>query len=43
VSQRQARLLVAGTSPGDAVDIVGLRAGEEFTATITVGERPPEL
>jgi serine peptidase DegS len=43
VSQRQARLLVAATSPGDAVDIVGLRAGQEFTAAITVGERPPEL
>lgn len=43
LSQRQARLLVAGTSPGDAVGIVGLRDGVQFTATITVGERPPEL
>lgn len=42
-SQRQARLLVAGTSPGDAVDIVGLRDQDEFAATIIVGERPPEL
>jgi len=43
VSQRQARLLVAGTSPGDAVNVVGLRDGQQFTATIIVGERPPEL
>lgn len=43
VSQRQARLLVAGTTPGDAVSIVGLRDAQEFTATIVVGERPPEL
>lgn len=42
-SQRQARLLVAGTRPGDAVNIIGLRDTEEFTATIIVGERPPEL
>ncbi|MEM7279985.1 MAG: trypsin-like peptidase domain-containing protein, partial [Pseudomonadota bacterium] len=42
-SQRQARLLVAGTRPGDKVDIIGLRDYEEFTATIIVGERPPEL
>jgi serine protease DegS len=42
-SQRQARLLVAGKSPGDTVDIVGLRDGSEFNATIIVGERPPEL
>lgn len=43
VSQRQARLLVAGTAPGDAVTISGLRNAEAFTATIVVGERPPEL
>ena len=42
-SQRQARLIVAGTSPGDTVDIVGLRDNAEFGATIIVGERPPEL
>lgn len=42
-SQRQARLLVAGTRPGDTVNIVGLRDYEEFSATIIVGERPPEL
>jgi serine protease DegS len=43
VSQRQARLMVAGTRPGDPVDIVGLREDGEFQATIIVGERPPEL
>mgnify|MGYP001824732172 CR=1 FL=1 len=40
-SQRQARLLVAGTRPGDAVDVRGLRDGDEFDATIVVTERPP--
>ncbi len=43
VSQRQARLMVAGTRPGDPVDIVGLREDGQFQATIIVGERPPEL
>lgn len=43
ISQRQARLLVAGTRPGDEVDIIGLRDSEQFEATIIVGERPPEL
>ncbi len=43
VSQRQARLMVAGTRPGDPVEIVGLRADGQFKATIIVGERPPEL
>lgn len=42
-SQRQARLLVAGSRPGDAVNILGLRQSGEFEATIIVGERPPEL
>ncbi|MGI9270174.1 MAG: S1C family serine protease [Woeseiaceae bacterium] len=41
-SQRQARLLVAGTSPGDSVDIVGVRDEEEFAAKIIVTERPPD-
>jgi hypothetical protein len=35
--------MVAGTSPGDAVNILGLRQSDEFEATIIVGERPPEL
>ena len=43
ISQRQARLIVAGTRPGDSVNIVGLRDNEQFNATIVVGERPPEL
>jgi serine protease DegS len=43
ISQRQARLLVAGTRPGDEVDIIGMRDREQFEATIIVGERPPEL
>ena len=41
VSQRQARLMVAGTRPGDPVEIVGLREDGQFQATIIVGERPP--
>lgn len=43
VSQRQARLLVAGTAPGDTVRISGLHNGNNFSATIIVAERPPEL
>ncbi len=42
-SQRQARLLVAGTSPGDKIEILGLRDQQQFTATLEVVERPPEL
>ena len=38
-SQRQARLLVAGASPGDKIDIVGVRDGERFETTITATER----
>jgi len=41
ISPRQARLLVAGTRPGDSVDVVGLRGNERFNATIIAGERPP--
>jgi serine peptidase DegS len=39
-SDRQARLLVAGTNPGDEVELVGVRKREEFTATVIVAERP---
>ena len=39
-SQRQARLLAAGTNPGDEVKIVGLREGEEFATTVIAAERP---
>jgi serine peptidase DegS len=38
-SQRQAQLLVAGTSPGDEVDVVGVRDGERFEATVVATER----
>ena len=41
VSQRQARLMVAGTRPGDPVEIIGLREDGQFQATIIAGERPP--
>lgn len=39
VSQRQAQLLVAGTSPGDEVEIVGIRDGQRFTTTVIATER----
>jgi serine peptidase DegS len=42
-SQRQARLLVAGSNPGDQVDITGWRDGAEFHTTIIAGERPDML
>lgn len=42
-SQRQARLLVAGSNPGDQVDIKGWRDGGEFRTTIIAGERPEIL
>ena len=42
VSSRQARLLVAGSSPGDAVDIVAIRDGVRIEATVVAGERPEE-
>jgi serine peptidase DegS len=41
-SQRQALLISASTRPGDTVDVVGLRDGERFTATVTAVERPEE-
>ena len=39
-SQRQARLLVAGSKPGDAVTITVLRGTEQFEVTLISGERP---
>jgi len=39
-SQRQARLLVAGASPGDEVELVGIRDGQRFTTTVVAAERP---
>jgi len=38
-SQRQALLISASTSPGETVDVVGLRDGVRFSATVTVAER----
>lgn len=40
VSQRQARLIVAGTSPGDEVEVLGWRDGARIRLTIVAGERP---
>jgi serine protease DegS len=41
-SQRQALLISASTSPGDAVNVTGLRDGERFNATVTAVERPDD-
>jgi len=39
-SSRQARLIVAGSAPGDSLEIVLIRDGVRLSATATVGERP---
>jgi serine peptidase DegS len=39
LSERQAQLVVAGTSPGDEVQIVGIRDGQRFTTTVIATER----
>jgi S1-C subfamily serine protease len=41
-SGRQALLISASTSPGDTVDVVGLRDGERFKTTVTAVERPDD-
>jgi S1-C subfamily serine protease len=41
-SQRQALLISASTSPGDTVDVTGLRNGERFQTTVTAVERPED-
>ena len=41
-SGQQARLLVAGLTPGDSVDMVGWRNGRRFTTTAQAVERPRE-
>ncbi len=41
-SRRQAQLLVAGSAPGDEVEIVIVRNGVRLSMTVTVGERPAE-
>ena len=38
-SQKQAQLVVAGTSPGDEVNIVGIRDGQRFETTVIATER----
>jgi serine peptidase DegS len=38
-SQRQAQMVVAGTSPGDEVEIVGIRDGQRFETTVIATER----
>jgi serine peptidase DegS len=39
-SQRQALLLVTAAKPGDRLELVGLRDGREFRATVIAAERP---
>jgi serine peptidase DegS len=39
-SQRQALLISAGTTPGQAVEVAGLRDGQRFAVTVVAGERP---
>jgi serine peptidase DegS len=39
-SQRQALLIVTAAKPGDRLELVGLRDGKEFRATIIAAERP---
>ncbi len=41
-SQRQALLIVAGTQPGEAVDLVVWRDGQEYQTTVVAGERPED-
>ena len=43
LTQRQALLIVAGTSPGDEVEIVAWRDGRQFSATVVAGERPEAI
>lgn len=41
-SSQQALLQVASLKPGDQVEVTAWRQGQEFTTTITAGERPKE-
>lgn len=43
LSQRQALLMVAGTNPGEEVEIVAWRDGKDFHTTVVSGERPENL
>jgi len=42
-SQRQALLISASMTPGDTVDLLGIRDGVRFSTTVTAGERPQGL
>ncbi len=42
-SRRQAQLLVAGSAPGDEIDIAIARDGVRIEAVVTTGERPEEV
>ena len=42
-SARQAQLIVAATQPGDVVDLVVWRDGEEYQARVVAGDRPDEV
>lgn len=42
-SQRQALLIVAGTQPGDTVELVVWRDGKEYEASVVAGQRPENL
>ncbi len=39
-SRREALLISASTTPGDTVEVTGIRDGERFTTTVIAGERP---
>ena len=42
-SRREALLISASTTPGDTVNVTGIRDGERFTTTVVAGERPQGL
>jgi len=43
LTQHQALLIAAGTSPGDEVEIVAWRDGLQFRTTVIAGERPDDF
>ena len=42
-SARQAQLIVASTQPGDAVDLVVWRDGQEYQTRVIAGDRPEDI
>ena len=42
-SQRQALLIVAGTQPGETVELRVWRDGNEYQTSVVAGERPDNL